>query len=156
MTWDDLPRRASGWTVRKTLWTTAGVLLAAGIIIPILGFGFGWFNSTIQVVSPQNVREQYSTAYGDWEGMKQTANNVCSARAVVAAETDPSIKSQRISQLTAYGQNYTRVAADYDAAYDNAFRAKHVGPTDIPSKAPSLDDMLTRVGCTTPDPLKSK
>jgi len=153
--WNDLPERASGWTIKKTLWTTAGVLLAAAIIIPILGLGFGWFNSTLQVVSPQNVREQYSTAYGDWEGMKGTANNVCAFRTVVA-EAPADVRDQRITALIAYQQNYTRLAADYDAAYDNAFRAKHVGPTDIPNKAPSLADMLQQLGCTTPDPLAAK
>jgi hypothetical protein len=159
MTWDDLPRRASGWTVKRTLWWAFGLFVVAAIVLPIGNLAFGWFNSTLQVVSPQNVREQYSTAYGDWEGMKQAATVVCNFRPVVNAETDPGLKSQRIGELAAYGQNYARIAQDYNAAYDNAFRAKHVGPGDIPKVAPSLDDMMDIAipgGCTTPDPLESK
>ena len=47
------------------------------------------------------------------------------------------------SQETAYEQTYRRVVADYQAAYDNAFQAKLVGPRDLPKVAPTLDEAIS-------------
>lgn len=69
------------------------------------------------------------------------------SRAAVTAETDPDARTQRVSQELAYEQNYGRIATSSDAAYDNAFQAKHVGPTDLPHAAPELDSELATVGC---------
>ena len=74
-------------------------------------------------------------------------NTATVSRAAVTAETDPDARTQRVSQERAYEQNYRRIAASSDAAYDNAVQAKHVGPTDLPHAAPELDSELATVGC---------
>jgi hypothetical protein len=126
---------------------SVGTILVLGLVFGVLGFALGWYHTETDVVSPENVKAQYQDAYSNFEALKATAGDVCSALAAVGAETDPDAKSQRVSEELAYEQNYRRIAAAYDAAYDNAFAAKHVGPTDLPHTAPELDAELTTVGC---------
>ncbi|WP_236791051.1 hypothetical protein [Amycolatopsis sp. GM8] len=127
--------------------TIAGCVVAVAVLVTVLGLALGWFKAATDVVSPENVKAQYHDAYTNYEALRATAGNVCSAEAAVAAEPDPSARSQRVSQVQAYQQNYRRIAANYDAAYDDAFRAKHVGPGDLPAKAPDLESALRDAGC---------
>lgn len=87
-----------------------------------------------------------ANAYPNFEALKAAAGDVCSALAAIDAETDPDARVQRVSEELAYERNYRRIAADYDAAYDNVFQAKQVGPADLP-RAPGLGAELTAVGC---------
>lgn len=126
-------------------WGTLLMLLAIGGLL--LSFAFGWLGAAKQVVSPANVRAQYATAYSRYEALKATTCNVAALSAQVATTTDAGVKAQLSSQETALQQNYTRIAADYDAAYDNAFAAKHVGPSDLPRVAPTLSESLATASC---------
>lgn len=123
------------------------VLVVIGLIIGVIGFVGGWFNAGKQIISPANVKAQYAGAYSRWEALKATTCNVKGEQTLVDNATDPTIKVQYQQQLSAYQQNYVRVAADYDAAYDNAFQAKHVGPSDIPRVAPTLSESLATAAC---------
>lgn len=128
------------------------VLVLASVLIGIFGiighFAFGWFQAGVDIVSPTNVKAQYARAYTNYESMKATAGNVCAAQKLVATETNPSIKAQRQDQLLAYQATYRSIQANYDEAYDNAFEAAHVGPSDLPRPAPGLDQMLIFIGCS--------
>ncbi|HEY4460869.1 MAG TPA: hypothetical protein VGN81_41595 [Pseudonocardiaceae bacterium] len=139
-------RRVWGLGVRWLVASTVVVVVLA-LVFGVLGVALGWYNAATDVVSPENVKAQYQDAYSNFEALKATAGDVCSARAAVTAETDPDARTQRVSQELAYEQNYRRIAASYDAAYDNAFQAKHVGPTDLPHTAPDLNAELKVVGC---------
>jgi hypothetical protein len=131
----------------KWVLASIGTILVLGLVFGVLGFVLGWYRADTDVVSPQNVKAQYQDAYTNFEALKATAGDVCSALAAIDAETDPDARSQRVSEELAYEQNYRRIAADYDAAYDNVFQAEHVGPADLPHTAPGLDAELTTVGC---------
>jgi hypothetical protein len=131
----------------RWLAAAAGAIVVLGVLFGVLGLALGWFNAATDVISPENVKTQYRDAYTGYEALKATAGNICSAKAAIAAEPDQDAKSQRVSEELAYEQNYRRIAADYDAAYDDAFRAEHVGPGDLPNKAPELASQLTAAGC---------
>lgn len=133
-------------------WLAAGigVIVLLGVVFGLVGLALGWFRSTTEVVSPENVRAQYQDSYTNFEALRATAGDICSARAAVAAETLPDVREQRVTQELAYEENYHRIAAAYDSAYEDAFRAKHVGPTDLPAKAPDLATELVAVGCRNP------
>jgi hypothetical protein len=130
-------------------WLAAAVsaVVALGVLFGVLGLAFGWFDAVTDVVSPENVKTQYRDAYTGYEALKATAGDICAAKSAVAAETDQDAKSQRVSEELAYEQNYRRIAASFDAAYDDAFRAEHVGPGDLPNKAPDLASQLAAAGC---------
>lgn len=125
-----------------------GALVAVVVVvIGVLAFACSWAGAGAKVISPANVTKQYAQAYSRWEALKATTCNVAGEQKLVDNATDPTIKVQYQQQLSAYQQNYVRVAADYDAAYDNAFAAKHVGPSDIPKQAPTLSQALETAAC---------
>jgi hypothetical protein len=135
------------YTVGGILWRGVAAIVAIGVVVLLLGLGLGWFDAATKVISPTNVKAQFQHAYTDYESLKATAGNVCTARAAAEKEPNPDVRSQRETQAITYENNYRRIQADYDAAYDDAFRAKHVGPRDLPRPAPGLDAMLGEIGC---------
>lgn len=124
-----------------------GLLVVVGILISIIGFFAGWFNAAKQVVSPGNVTAQFHDAYGRYENLKATTCNVKNMQTQIAATDDANAKIQLQSYLLAFEQNYNNIAAQYNAAYDNAFAAKHVGPSDLPKTAPVLSAALASASC---------
>lgn len=124
-----------------------GAIVALVVVIGILTFAFGWLDATVSVVSPANVKAQYHDAYSNYESLGAEACTVVAQRSVVAASTDPNVKVQLLSQQLAYEQTYRRIAAEYNAAYANAFEAKHVGPGDLPHVAPTLEEMIGARTC---------
>jgi hypothetical protein len=112
------------------------VLFFVGIIL--LGFAFGWIGTGADIVSPANVKKQWAEAYRNDTALKASALNVCGAEKLVAGATSDAERIARQSQLSAYEQNYARIASDYDAAVSNAFEAKFVKPGDLPIQAPTL------------------
>jgi preprotein translocase subunit SecF len=125
-----------------------GVIVVLGIIFTILGFGFGWFNKAVDVVGPKNTEAQYTAIYQDYQALQKGAQNVCDLRSARDAATSDDEKSQRVSQVLASQQLFNRNAADYDSRWQNAFQAKYVGPHDVPTTAPSLSELTTKIdGC---------
>jgi hypothetical protein len=124
----------------RWLVTILGLLVVLAIVLGPIGLMLKWYQTGQKVISPENVTLQFRDAYTRFESLKATAGNVCDAQKVYNNESDPGLKAQRQDQLTAQVQNYRRIAAQYDAAYDNAFEAKHVGPTDLPRPAPTLEE----------------
>jgi hypothetical protein len=125
----------------------AAIAIAAIIGITLLGLGGGWFGAGANVVSAGNVREQFRDGYTNYESLNAIAANYCSAQSALAATTEPSERSQRITQVAAQEQNYNRVAANYNAAMRDAFRAKFVKPGDLPETAPTFAAATRDAGC---------
>jgi preprotein translocase subunit SecF len=138
-------------TEKDAWWSLPRIVAAVfviGIVIIVLSLALGWFNAAKDVVSPQNVKQQYALAYQDYESLQATAGNVCDAETNLQdakKSGDLNTINQRTDEVTAYRQNYRRIAAQYKARYDDAFQAKHVGPKDLPKDPPSLIEMKTQV-----------
>lgn len=126
---------------------TIGIIIAIVIGIGLLGLGLGWFGAGTRVVSAENVREQFRDGYTNYESLTAIAANHCSAQKALDATTDPSERTQRVTQVAAQEQNFNRVAANYNAAMSDAFRAKLVKPADLPERAPSLAEASATAGC---------
>lgn len=123
------------------------VFKAVGILfLLVVGFiALDWFFTGAGKVSPENVQKQWAFAYEYDESLQAVARQVCSAEKASTAATDPSEATQRRSQVMAYEQNYQRLQGDYNQKLRNAFEAKYVRPSDVPDRAPELDNMKTRV-----------
>jgi uncharacterized iron-regulated membrane protein len=118
-----------------------------GILALLAIFVLAWILFLGSIFGPGNVSAQWQFAYDNNKALAATAGNVCQARKDEAAA--PAVdKSQRTSQRIAYEQNYRRIEADYDAALANAFKAKLVKPSDVPTTAPTLDEELVVINCT--------
>ncbi|MCA9340676.1 MAG: hypothetical protein KDA17_07200 [Candidatus Saccharibacteria bacterium] len=132
------------WLKRQTpvglFLKAVGVVLGLVTFFGAIGFAAGWFKTTTDVVSPENVTEQWRFAYEFDESLDATARQWCSAKQVEVNETNDEVRSQRVTQRVAIEQNYARIAADYDARLRNAFEAKLVAPPDVPDEAPALTD----------------
>jgi hypothetical protein len=134
--------------------TVGGILLrfvfgavALVLIFGLIALGLGWFKAGSDIISPKNVKNQYEFAYSYNETLKGIAQNVCNAEQAVKDETDPAAKTERRSQLLAQQSLYQTREREYDAALENAFKAKYVKPGDVPNRAPTLAEEKTAVGC---------
>ena len=122
-----------------------GGLLLIIVILSLFGLLLGWITLPGQKASVQNVEEQFRVGYELHNSLTASANSVCTAQKAYDAETDPTFKSQRQTQLLAYETNYARLAASYDAWASNIFQGKVIRPADLPNRAPSLSTKLFEV-----------
>ena len=121
------------------------VCVFISVILGGVNWGLKWLFVPAQIVSVENVREQWRFAYQYDESLKAIAQQICStSKAVTEAESSEE-KSQRRSQLIATEQNYARVEAEYNAKLRNAFEAKWVKPADVPNKAPTMKENVATV-----------
>lgn len=125
----------------KTLATVAGLLLSAQLIFTLAGW-----NSLFSIFTANNVIEKWKEAYQKYEALEQSANNICIAQKAVDSAPSADV-SQRTTQLLAYQRNYNNISAQYNAAVKNPLDAGLVKPAELPSQAPSMNDMLKKVGC---------
>lgn len=118
---------------------SVGVVLLI-IVFTALTFAFSWFGAGVAVFSPDNVRTQYADAYSRFNALQADACNVKQAQALVDASGGPttSVGAQYQEQVSAYSTLFRSTQAAYDAAFENAFAAKHVAPGDLPRTAPTL------------------
>lgn len=125
-------------------WFFTFVLIA--VIIGTVGWGLKWLFVPAQVASVENVRDQWRFAYEYDEKLKAIASQICIGKKAVEQSTESAdARTQRLSQLIAIEQNYARVEAEYNARLRNAFEAKLVKPSDVPSRAPTVDENLSVV-----------
>ncbi len=129
-----------GWLAK---WFVAGFILV--VLIGVLTWLYGWGSAPGKVTSVENVSQQWEFAYTYHNKLKAAAQQVCSTEKALDQATDSNEQTQRRSQLLAFEQNYVRMQADYDAALQNAFKAKYVRPSDVPQQAPSLAEMKAKV-----------
>lgn|SRR3989338_1329385 len=137
-------RELTGATFSWLFWAIA-IVVVLSLVLGVVGWGLGWLGVPGQVVSPQNVREQWRFSYEHDESLQTAARNVCLTETALAASTSDTERVQRQSQLLAYQQVYTKIQAQYNARLRNAFEAGLVRPRDVPEKAPELSDMKLRV-----------
>ena len=116
------------WALGIVLVFAIGIFLVRWALVPT------------EVYSPENVSKQWAFAYEYSEKLKMGAVQVCIAEKAVAAATTDNEAAQRRSQLMAYEQNYARMWADYNARLKNNFEAGLVAPSDVPDKAPTLEE----------------
>jgi len=123
-----------------------------GVLVLVLLVGcavasaaLGWITLPIDLFSRGNVQEQFTTGYDLYESLQSTSQAVCTAEAAVEAESNPDARTQRQSQLIAYETNYARISADYDKWSRNIFEGGLVRPSDLPDRAPSLQNMRMEV-----------
>lgn len=128
-------------------WRIGAAIVAIALTVTCVGLPLGWFNKAADVVSPQNVEAQYRAAYDNMEAMEAAATQWCSFKHAEDDATDPTVKEQRASQRLAVETNFPRIRALYNAAMEDAFRAKYVKPLDLPDDAPTLDQVVARLGC---------
>lgn len=139
--WEDRADRVGGSFTRHPIVWIVAVLVLLGIV----GFIVSWIGAAAEVVSPDNVRQQYALAYQDYNALQATAQNACVIRDAVKNATSDDEKTQRESQLLAVQTNYNNIASQYEARMQNIFQAKKVKPTDLPFQAPTESEMESQL-----------
>lgn len=149
--YDDNGAQEMGWLRKQTpgglFLKVVGVFILLSLFFGIIGFFGGWFNTAAKVVSPANVEKQWDFAYSYNNQLGAIAGNWCSAKQAEAAATGDA-KDQRVTQRLAQENLYRTREAEYNAALQNAFKAKLVKPTDVPPVAPTLDQEIASLGLT--------
>jgi hypothetical protein len=120
----------------------AGGFLALVAAIVIVKLVVGWMSTGADVISAENVTQQWAFAYQYEESLKSEALQICNAEKALAAATNIAEQTQRRSQVLAMQNNYHRIAQEFDARLRNAFEAKLVAPPDVARVAPSLSAMV--------------
>ncbi|AXQ69430.1 hypothetical protein HOU02_gp295 [Caulobacter phage CcrBL9] len=110
------------------------------VIILLAANGLGWLGAGSNVVSAGNVKAQWAEAYKTHESLGSAAFSVCSADKALANAITDGERIQRQTQLSAYEQNYARIAGEYNAQMADGFRAKYVKPGDLPDRAETLSE----------------
>ncbi|UTU09701.1 hypothetical protein CcrBL47_gp416 [Caulobacter phage BL47] len=114
--------------------------LIAVVLVILTANALGWLGAGSNVVSAGNVKAQWAEAYKAHESLGSAAFSVCSAEKALANAITDGERIQRQTQLSAYEQNYARIAGEYNAQMADGFRAKYVKPADLPDRAPSLTE----------------
>lgn len=121
----------------KKVLAVVGVLIGLGLGASALGLALGWFERGVQVVSPQNVTEQHRGIIQQWEAMKVSASNACSA--VEQSEGNSKSPTMVEDVTLAYAATFRNSVAEYQRRMDNLFEAKIVAPSGYPSDVPFTD-----------------
>jgi hypothetical protein len=139
------PRGLFGLAVKWWLWILGIVIVLVVIGTPV-GFALGWFNRGVQVVSPENVQQQWQQGYDYYNALKGTAQNICTLQTTLKTEPLGSdAYNQRESQLLAQQQLYETNSRHYNAFMQDPLRAKVVRPQDLPAAAPTATEMEREV-----------
>lgn len=124
------------------------IALVVVTIVALMFFGWalGWFAAPLQATSADNVRKQFAFAYQYEESLNAAALQYCTSRdARDRTERGSEAHTQRETQVIAIEQNYSRIAAEYNAKLSNAFEAKLVAPPDVPKRAPTLAENVAKL-----------
>jgi hypothetical protein len=140
--WDErADRYGSSFTRHPILWIL-GVIAALVVISQIAAFGCGWYNTGKEIVSPANVKEQYSKVIEDYVAMERQAETVCEAKQKKSTEKSPEFLE---TPGQAYATKYRQTEVDYDQRQHNFFKSELVGPKGYPHTAPTLEEMQAKV-----------
>jgi hypothetical protein len=118
------------------------IIVALVITGSIVSFFLGWFQTGVDIISPDNVREQWQFAYEFEESLSAIAQQICNAQSAYDMATSDNERSQRLTHLLGYQNNYVSVAATYNARMRNNFEAGLVKPNDVQELAPTLDSLM--------------
>lgn len=128
--------RTEDFKVGRALLAFFLLIAVAGVVFGLFRFVGGWGKTASDVVSGPNVKAQHTAVIEDWESLKASANNACTAQGAVQAENSPTMVED---PAFAYAATYRGIVADYNRRQDNLFEAKIVGPAGYPTDVPSLD-----------------
>lgn len=131
-------KKTTGFTMGWLIWLIL-VLAAIGLIAGTVNFATSWLSQPAKIYGVENVREQWKFAYTYNQSLGAIQDQFCTADRAVADSADNVERSQRVTQRIAIENNYARVAAQYDAALQNAFEGGLVRPSDVPETAAALD-----------------
>lgn len=124
--------------MKTGLKVTGAVLaaLAAIVALTVAGWGLGWFNRGVEIVSVKNVEKQHYQIINDWEALQAAAVNACAA-----TDSETNSKSPTLVESTglAYEATYRNIAVEYNRRQQNLFEAKIAGPSGYPREAPKTD-----------------
>lgn len=129
-----------------------GVLITLGFflviaVVAVMGFVGKWFDTAVEVVSPDNVITQHEQVISNYESMIAAADNICVVQE--SAEKEDTGRSALIveSPTLAYEATFRSIVAEYNQAQDNLFKAKIVAPTGYP-KSLAIKSLDTDDWCT--------
>lgn len=118
--------------------------LVAVVGAAVLIFALSWVLFLSNIFFPANVSRQFDLLYSNYASFQAAAQNVCAARSAASAAPSGNVHDQRITQQLTIENNYNRIAADYNQAVANIFKAKLILPSDLPRTAPTLDEAVQR------------
>jgi hypothetical protein len=136
----DKPKRTIG---KLIAYVVVGIILLS-LCFGALGLALGWFNAGRDIVSPENVKAQFSGAYQKYTALQAQACTVLLyEKSEKGTTSNPGTDPTQLegSPAQAAAARYNQIRAEYNAAFLNAFEAKHVGPGDLPKTAPGLEKM---------------
>jgi len=123
--------------VKKAVAAGIGIFLVIGIVVGVAGFVGRWWDRGVEVVSPENVTEQHRGIIQQWESMKVSASNACSA--VQQSEGNSKSPTMVEDVTLAYAATFRNSVAEYQRRMDNLFEAKIVAPPGYPTDVPFTD-----------------
>lgn len=129
------------WTMPRALVLALALVVCVFLLLVAttpLTIGFGWFKGEAQLRSFGHVRDTYREAFDDTAAMDANVRQSCRLQTQIAAETDPSVKAQRQSQLLAIENNYDRIKGEYEAYMRDHFRGGVIRPAQLPLPYPTL------------------
>lgn len=128
------------------------VLLA--VTVTLVGFGMGWLNTGVGVVSAKNVKKQETLVINRYNDMIAAADNACSAQQAAAGTKSDKDALVLESPIAAREATFRSLVSKYSAAVDNPFEGKIVIPDGYPTSA-ELGGLDTSDWCTVSDQLQA-
>ncbi len=117
-----------------------GVAVLAATTLSGCGLFNSWVDKGVEIVGPENVQEQFDTIITDWEALTVTADNACIVGSGKAQDDDSPTLVE--SPVLAYAATYRNVRAEYNAAWDDIFKAGVVGPPGYPREIPNYPEAI--------------
>lgn len=130
----------------KIVLAVIGAFLALGLVFTFLGLAFGWIGAGAKVVSADNVRTQHAVVIGHFNAMDASAKNACTVQKSATGSSDRSPTLVEDPML-AYSATFNSIAADYNSAVDNNFKAGIVAPSGYPESV-YINSIDTEDWCT--------
>jgi hypothetical protein len=121
----------------KAIFGIIAGIVAVGVIVLLLGLGFGWFSKGVETVSAPHVQAQYNLVIQDWNALTTAADNACAAQGGSANSNGPTLVE---SPALAYQATYRNIRTEYNSAWQNIFDAKLVGPRGYPHNVPNFSE----------------
>lgn len=132
-------RKIFGWTV--------GVIVALALAGTVIGFANNWGRTAVEVISPANVKAQHEQVITKFEALRVAAGNACAVQQSAAKKGDSRTPTLVEDPTLAYTATFRNIAADYNSAVQNLFKAKVVMPPGYP-QAVQLNQIDTTDWCT--------
>ncbi|RLP73657.1 hypothetical protein D9V32_14090 [Mycetocola tolaasinivorans] len=124
---------------RRSVWWLLGLVIAVLVVLALLAFGGRWGQKALDTVGPDNVSKQYAVIIENWQSLSVTADNACLAQSAASGAGSPTLVE---SPALAYAATYRNVAARYNAAFADVFKAGLVGPPGYPREIPSYPEAV--------------